>query len=401
MPYTCRTNLCCLIIIAVLCTTALAPVVYASDTKIAVVVSRKIRPYLQVTDGILDRVSQRASRSESSSPEISRPESSNSESSNSEMSSPEAADPKGSDPRGSDPKTSPETADSQISDPQISDTDVFFLTPGDDLVTTQVIDRLIAGAYDLVAAVGPEAASLVWETGIPGKKIYAAVLDPDAVPHIPDDACGISLRIPVAVQLATIADAFPSFQKIGLLFDPDHNQWFFEAAVAAAGAAAEAGAAGAVAAGGGGGEAGEAAETAAATAAGEAAASFGDRSIHIIPLQVRARNHIARVVTDNLADIDAVWMIPDQTVISEKLIQYVIKQALYKNTGVIGYNAYFTRTGALFSFEFDYLSLGRQAGELIIDYLAGKECHSVSPLFKTRINSQVAGKLGLEMEADR
>ncbi len=323
MPITHSKNLYCLIIIAVLCTMAAAPLVRASDTKIAVVVSQKIRPYLQVTDGILDRVSQKAS--------------------------------------------DPEASDAEISDPEISDSDVFFLSPGDDLVTTQVIDRLITGAYDLVAAVGPEAASLVWETGIPGKKIYAAVLDPDAVSHIPDDACGISLRIPVAVQLYTIADAFPSFRKIGLLFDPNHNQWFLEAAAAAA----------------------------------DATNAFGDRSIHIIPLQVRARNHIARVVTDNLADIDAVWMIPDQTVISEKLIQYVIKQALYKNTGVIGYNAYFTRTGALFSFEFDYVALGRQAGVLIIDYLAGKGCRSVSPLFETRINSQVARKLGLEMEAGR
>lgn len=324
MPITHSKNLYCLIIIAVLCTMAAAPLVRASDTKIAVVVSQKIRPYLQVTDGILDRVSQKAS--------------------------------------------DPEASDAEISDPEISDSDVFFLSPGDDLVTTQVIDRLITGAYDLVAAVGPEAASLVWETGIPGKKIYAAVLDPDAVSHIPDDACGISLRIPVAVQLYTIADAFPSFRKIGLLFDPNHNQWFLEAAAAAA---------------------------------ADATNAFGDRSIHIIPLQVRARNHIARVVTDNLADIDAVWMIPDQTVISEKLIQYVIKQALYKNTGVIGYNAYFTRTGALFSFEFDYVALGRQAGVLIIDYLAGKGCRSVSPLFETRINSQVARKLGLEMEAGR
>jgi putative ABC transport system substrate-binding protein len=331
MSITQSKNLCCLIIIVVLCTMTAAPVVCASDTKIAVVVSQKIRPYLQVTDGILDQVSQKTF-----------------------------------DPKSSDPGTSPETADSQTFNLQFSGSDVFFLSPEDDLVTTQVIDRLITGAYDLVAAVGPEAADLVWETGIPGKKIYAAVLDPDAVSHIPDDACGISLRIPVPVQLGTIVDAFPSFEKIGLLFNPKHNQWFFEAAAAAA----------------------------------DGSIAGGDRPIHIIPLQVSARNHIARVVTENLANIDAVWMIPDQTVISEKLIQYVIKQALYKNTGVIGYNAYFTRTGALFSFEFDYVELGRQVGTLIMNYIAGKECHSVPPLFETRINSQVARKLGLELEAD-
>ncbi len=295
---------------AVLWTMAAPPVVRASDTNAAldtnaaVVVSRKIRPYLEVTEGIMERVSS-----------------------------------------------------------GLSGSDIFFLSPGDDLVTAQVTDRLITGAYDLVAAVGPEAASLVWKTGIPGKKIYAAVLDPDAVPHIPHNACGISLRIPVAAQLETISTAFPSLRSIGLLFDPDHNQWFFEAAASAA--------------------------------------ALDDISVKIIPLEVTARKYIARVLQNNLDRIDAVWMIPDQTVISEKLIQYVIKQALYKNTGVIGYNAYFTRTGALFSFEFDYQALGRQAGGLIMDCLAGRECRRVPPVFESHTNPRIAQKLGLKMEAAR
>ncbi len=336
MPVTCRRNLYYLVIIAVLCTMAAPPVVRASDTDTAVsttaapgttaaiVVSRKIRPYLQVTEGILDQVSRKTADLQIS---------------------------------------NPKTADSQSSGLGVSDTDVFFLSPGDDLVTAQVTDRLITGAYDLVAAVGPEAASLIWQASISGKKIYAAVLDPDAVSQIPDGACGISLRIPVAVQLDTISKAFPSLEKIGLLFDPDHNQWFFEAA--------------------------------------SAAAAFSNIPVKIIPIQVTKRNQIAQVLEENLALVDAVWMIPDQTVISEKLIQYVIKQALYKKTGVIGYNAYFIRTGALFSFEFNYQALGRQAGEIITDSLTGKTCRRVPPVFESRSNPEIAAKLGFNMEAGR
>ncbi len=382
MPLICRKNLYCLVIVAVLCTMAALPVVRASDTNAAVhtnaaadtdtavhtnaaadtdtavstsaaagttaavnvhaaagtttaiVVSRKIRPYLQVTEGILDQVSRKTADLQSSNPKTADSQSSN-----------------------------PKTADSQGSGPRVSDTDVFFLSPGDDLVTAQVTDRLITGAYDLVAAVGPEAAALIWQAGISGKKIYAAVLDPDAVSQIPDAACGISLRIPVAVQLDTIVGAFPSLEKIGLLFDPDHNQWFFKAA--------------------------------------SAAAAFSNIPVKIVPLQVTERNQIAPVLAANLALVDAVWMIPDQTVISEKLIQYVIKQALYKKTGVIGYNAYFMRTGALFSFEFNYQALGRQAGDIITDSLAGKSCGRVPPVFETRSNPDIAKKLGFNMEAGR
>jgi hypothetical protein len=107
MPITQSRNLYCLILIAVFCTMTAAPMVGASDTKIAVVVSQKIRPYLQVTDGILDQVSQKTS-----------------------------------DAKISDLKTS----NLKTSDAIISGADVFFLSPGDDLVTAQVIDRLITGA---------------------------------------------------------------------------------------------------------------------------------------------------------------------------------------------------------------------------------------------------------------
>jgi putative ABC transport system substrate-binding protein len=275
----------------------------ASEKTVAVVVSRKIRPYVQVTDGILEHIG-----------------------------------------------------------PAVTGPDVYFLSPEDDSTTAQIRDRLMQPGYDLVAAVGPEAAGLVWEPGIPGGKIYAALLDPDTVPGLPKDACGISLRIPVPVQVRTLADTFPSLRTIGLLFDPAHNQWFFDAAVSAG-------------------------------------ALDQQVSFEIVPLAVTARNQIARVLNENLDRIDAVWMIPDQTVISEKLIQYVIKQALYANTGVIGYNAYFTRAGAFFSFEFDYQTLGRQAGDAVINFLADEPCTPATPVFDTRVNLKMVERLGLKSEA--
>jgi len=278
------------------------PDVPASEKTAAVVVSRKIRPYVQVTDGILEHIG-----------------------------------------------------------PAVTGPDVYFLSPEDESVTAQIRDRLMQTGYDLVAAVGPEAAGLVWEPGIPGGKIYAALLDPDTVPGLPKDACGISLRIPVPIQVAVIKDTFPSLKKIGLLFDPDHNRWFFDTAVSAA--------------------------------------ASRQAVFEIIPLEVTSRNRIGQVLKEGLGQVDAVWMIPDQTVISEKLIQYVIRQALYANAGVIGYNPYFTRAGAVFSFEFDYKNLGNQAGDVMTQYLTEGICPAAPPVFDTRINLKMVEKLGMQVEA--
>ena len=154
MQTTYHRKLVCIVIVVVLCAMNTSVFAQTSGISVAVVVSQKIRPYLQVVDGILDEIP-------------------------STLSSPE----------------------------------VFFLSSEDGKGLSQVSDRLTSRNYALVAAVGPEAASLVWKAGIKSKKIYTAVLDPSAVPHLPNDACGVSLRVPVFIQVKTIAEKFPFFKK--------------------------------------------------------------------------------------------------------------------------------------------------------------------------------------------
>ncbi len=91
-------------------------------------------------------------------------------------------------------------------------------------------------------------------------------------------------------------------------------------------------------------------------------------------------------------------MIPDRTIISEKIIHYVIRQGLYNKIGVIGYNSFFTRSGALFSFEFDYEALGQQAGRKIKKYIDIVACRAEPPVFNTIVNEKIALKLGVEVK---
>lgn len=275
-----------------------------SDTqfKIAVIVSKKIKPYIQVVDGITDVMADSA-----------------------------------------------------------APMDVFFLSSPNNTSDTQlnqhIILQLQTGQYELVTAVGPEAAALVWAVDTPFKKLYAAVLDPKALPQLPSDACGISLQIPVGVQLENIAQTFDAIKKIGLIFDPRHNQWFFDQAVASA----------------------------------------GEHGLEIIALPVSSKNQIAGVLKEHKDGMDAIWMIPDQTVISEKIIHYVIKQGLFNHMGVIGYNSFFTRSGAFFSFEFEYNLLGKQAGDVMTNYLETGVCTQGKPVFNTLINQKIADKIGIRV----
>lgn len=270
------------------------------DDRIAVVVSKKIKPYLQVGDGI---------KAESEELNL--------------------------------------------------DVDIFILDPENKSIQDNVLDQLTLKNYKLIAAIGPEAAVFIWEiTSIQLPRIYTAVLDPENYTGLPDHAMGIALKIPVAIQVQEISRRFENLGTVGMLFDPKFNQKFYDQAKAAA----------------------------------------LTHSFEIIPIKIGSKKQIFQRLKAQTGKIDAIWMIPDQTVISEKIIQYVIKQGIYQGTGVIGYNSFFTLSGAFFSFEFDYEALGSQAALKIKAFLESGQWTAEPPVFKTVVNQGIAKKLGISVK---
>jgi len=270
------------------------------DDRIAVVISKKIKPYIQVGDGI-----------KAKSQEVKL------------------------------------------------DVDIFILDPETKSIQDNVLHQLTLKDYKLITAIGPEAAVFIWEiTSIQSPKIYTAILDPENCTGLPDDARGIALKISVGIQVKEISRHFENLGAIGILFDPRFNQEFYDQAKAAA----------------------------------------LNHSFEIIPIKVDSKKKISQQLKAQTRKIDAIWMIPDQTVISEKIIQYVIKQGIYQGTGVIGYNSFFTLSGAVFSFEFDYEALGSQAAFKIKAFLESGEWVAEPPVFKTIVNQRIAKKIGIRVK---
>lgn len=239
------------------------------------------------------------------------------------------------------------------------DVDIFILDPETKSIQDNVLNQLTLKNYKLIAAIGPEAAVFIWGvTSIQSPKIYTAILDPKNCAGLPDDAKGIALKIPVDIQVKEISRHFEDLDTIGVLFDPSFNQEFYDQAEAAA----------------------------------------LDHSFEIIPIKVGSKKQIFQQLKSYIGKIDAIWMIPDQTVISEKIIQYVIKQGIYQGTGVIGYNSFFTLSGAILSFEFDYEVLGGQAALKIKAFLESGQWMADPPVFKTIVNQRISKKIGISVK---
>ena len=240
---------------------------------------------------------------------------------------------------------------------------VFRLEKFKDKMRAVLIRRLVEEKFDLFVAVGPEAAGFAWEeTGSErAVRLYSMVLNPQKVSGRTETACGIPLNIPAQRQLNMIALGLPAIERIGLLYDPRYNSEFFR----------------------------------------KAAAEASFLGLKIVPLQVLSKKDIPVILKQHWKDMDALWLIPDQTVISESIIQYIIREALFENTPVIGYNRFFYESGAALAFVFDYEEIGRQTGRLAVNMLNGKACGREVPVFHVWLNLRVIDKLGISVPEEK
>ncbi|MFP4533085.1 MAG: ABC transporter substrate-binding protein [Desulfobacterales bacterium] len=207
----------------------------------------------------------------------------------------------------------------------------------------------------LCIAIGPEAAAFLWEAvNLPEAiKLYSIVLNPENVsPDIAPD-CGVSLNIPPSVQLAAISRSLSDARRIGMFYDPKNNAEFFARA--------------------------------------ERAADL--QGLRLVPLQVSAKKEIPDVFSAAIRELDAIWLIPDQTVVSESIAQYIIKQSILQGVPVVGYNQFFYNSGAAVAFVFDYAELGRQTARMAINRLQTGKCRYHIPDFEVWINQSVFKKL--------
>jgi putative ABC transport system substrate-binding protein len=216
--------------------------------------------------------------------------------------------------------------------------------------------------FDLCIAVGPEAARFVWTSDLAdqGRKLYTMVLNPDKIVELTEPACGIPLDIPAEIMMQIFSKVLPSLKRIGLLYDPENNSEFARRAVL------------------------------------EAAVV----DLEIIPLEVSLRKQIPDVLKKNWAKIDRLWLIPDQTIITESLVRYIIKEAISNGVSVFGYNRFFYTSGAAVCFVLDYQAIGRQTAQLSLALLRGQDCEKQMPVFKIWYNLRVLNMLGIDLVID-
>src|SRR5207245_9561241 len=80
--------------------------------------------------------------------------------------------------------------------------------------------------------------------------------------------------------------------------------------------------------------------------------------------QVNTETDMPPALRALLSQVEALWLVPDSTVLTEDSVKFVMGTALDSNVPVIGFSSELVRRGALVGLSVSYEDVGRQAGLL-------------------------------------
>lgn len=219
--------------------------------------------------------------------------------------------------------------------------------------------KLRASNASLVVAVGLKAA-LAAKVEIPDVPIvYMMILDPLKHQLTAANMTGTLLEVPVDRQLKIMRTFLPTFHQLGTLYDPAKTSaWVKDAAQQA---------------------------------------TISDFQLKGFP--VESDKDVPQKLRRLLSDAEALWLIPDSTVLTNESVRFILESALEHQRPVIGFSPEFTRLGALLSISVNYGDVGRETGLLMKRILDGAPVLPLNPVpieqLKITVNLKTAKFLGI------
>ncbi len=212
----------------------------------------------------------------------------------------------------------------------------------------------------LVFAVGLKAAKAAQLEIVDIPVVYSMVLDPAKYGLNSPNMTGILLEVPIERQLAMIRTLLPNLKHIGTLYDPSKTTTLIE----------------------------------------EARRLLKPNGTELVPIQISSERDVPGALRALLPSIDALWLVPDSTVLTDESLRFILNTALEERVPVIGFSREFARSGALLCLSVNYADIGRQAGQLTRKILDGQVSLPVKPLHPDRIEVSMNRKTAKFLDID-
>lgn len=213
----------------------------------------------------------------------------------------------------------------------------------------------------LVFTIGSAASKLAKEKIENIPILFCMVLDPKVVVGL--NITGVSMDIPARMKLENIKRILPDVQKIGLTYSSKLAQQYHEILLVSE-----------------------------------------ELGFQVIGMEIASGNELASALEEISPQIDCFLMIPDSEIYFPQSVKYLLLESLRNKFKVVGLSSFYTKAGALISFDCDYKNLGEQAGKIAISILNGENPNDIDPVppekIKISINLITAERLGVKISED-
>ncbi len=204
--------------------------------------------------------------------------------------------------------------------------------------------RVLQIKPDLVISVGSHATSFAAQRLPELPVIFAKVLNPIESGFIPSwdkpgaRITGAALDIPVEQQFKRFTEVLPRLKRVGVIYTPATSRLVDEARKACAGL-----------------------------------------NLKLVAIEVSSLRDLPSAVDSLCRSVDGIWTVADEQLSSPQFIRHTLVETLRFGVPIMGFNQNFVENGALFCLEADYKFIGRQAGEMALAVLSGREIGSIKP----------------------
>lgn len=223
--------------------------------------------------------------------------------------------------------------------------------------------KIRASEASLVVAVGLKAALAAKLEIVDVPIVYMMILDPSKHNLNAPNMTGTLLEIPAERQFKILRTFLPNLRRLGILSVSSH-----------------------------------------AAKLKETAAQATANSFQLQEFPVESEKDVPHQLRSLLAGVDALWLVPDSTVLTNESIGFILETSLAKRVPVIGFSPEFTRLGALLSLSVSYGEVGRETGVLAKRILDGDRKLPAKPIpidrLKITVNLKTARFLGVEFPKD-
>lgn len=127
--------------------------------------------------------------------------------------------------------------------------------------------------------------------------------------------------------------------------------------------------------------------------------------VHLVKYEIKSSEMIDKALDDLSGKIDALWILPDRTVVTKDSFRLIKTKTLENNIPLLCTNDVFVKAGALMAVFSDYVEIGVQAAQLAHKIIRIPSANSLGIIypdtFKLAVNSRTAKELGLNLDTIR